>query len=371
MAPKTIPMSASRPRFDRGGRRKGSGWSAKWSDELKIGKDETVTIQLTPAKYLSKDASGETETPFFSAAMFQLQFQNKFGGTSWQYCRGQDQEPCTLQDLADSNHPAIKEPKYGEPNRYFVNVVQYSVFERTPVVRNGAPMLYTTGKLKGQPVYNWAEAKSVRERRALVAAGGENVAFYRKKFLELSAPQFKVIQEAAKKARSMCYCGGALFPSIFVCDSCEEVLLDTESVAMTDSEVANYGDQDLRCRHCDVVGFPRPVFDCDSCKDPRPHQYSDVVIKLKKTMGSNGFPALSLDGVFSASEHRMDNRDVVATMDGGKFVYPDDLTVLMKAQYDFAEYTAPKSNAEYSTMMGLRDGEIGFVSDSKRYDKFR
>jgi hypothetical protein len=371
MAPKTIPMSASRPRADRGGRRKGAGWSAKWSDELKIANDETVAIQLTPAKYLSSDSNGDVETSFFSAPMFQLQFQNKNGNTSWGYFRGQPNGPCTLQELADSNHAAVKEPRYGEPNRFFVNIIQYSVFQRVPIMREGKPMTYSTGKLKGQPVYGWNEAKSVRERRALAAAQSEDVTFYRKKFLEMSAPQFKIIQEAARKARSMCRCGGSLFPGIFVCDTCEEVLLDTSTAEMSDSEIASYGDQDLRCRHCSAVGFPRPVFDCDTCKDPNPHLFSEVVIKLKKVQGANGFPSLVLDNVLPVTEFRLENKEVLATVEDGNLVYPEDVAALMKVQYDFNEYTAPKSNAEYASMLGLRDGDIGFVTDTKRYDRFR
>jgi len=369
---KSIPLSANRSRPGRGPRRKSNGWTAKWSDELKIDKDETATIQLTRAKY----HDGEVDMPYYAAPLFQVQYQNNFGNTSWGYFRGQDSSECTLQKLADSNHPAVKEPKYGEPNRFFLNAIHYSLFQRTPVVKNGKPLTYSEGKLKGQPVYSWIEIKSTREKKNILsqpgAAESEDIAFFRKKFLHLSVTQFKVVQEITRKARTMCKCGGTLFPSVFICRSCEEVLLDTNNAKMTDAEIANYGDQDIRCRHCGTVDFPNAVYDCDSCQDPRSHEYYEVVAKLKKVTGSNGYPTIMLDSVIPASEFQTEFKTPIVTgTTNNEFVYDDALTDVMKVQYDFDQYTEAKSNAEYSEMLGLRDGDIGFASNTKRYDKFR
>ena len=371
MAPKTIPMSAGRTRRDSKGNPRGkrAGWSAKWSDELKIGKDESAWIQLTPGKYSSE----EGVQPYFSAPMFKLQFNNKFGTTSWGYFRGNGGPDCTLQKLADSNNPNVQEPKYGEPNRFYVGIIHYALYHKTPIEKNGQVITYSEGKLKGQPVYQWNEVKSVREKKQLLTAGDvDSLGFYRKKFLELPATQFKVVQEIARKARSICKCGGTLFPSVFVCPACENVLLDTNESDMTDSEIMNYADQDIRCRHCGAVEFPRAEYDCDSCADPRPHEYHEVVAKLKKVTGPTGYPTIALDSVVPVTEFTMENKQCPVTVNGeGALAYDESLDNLMKNQFDFEEYTKPRTNAEYAEMLGLREGDIGFASSAKRYNNFR
>jgi ribosomal protein L37E len=362
----SIPMSGSRAK--RGGTGRGgkkAGWAVKWTDELKIDKDGSATIQLTPAKY---NVAGDV-MPYFTAPMFQIQYQNKNGNTSWSWLRGTGDNNCVLQKLADSNHGAVKAPKYGDNNRFYVNVIHYSVFGRSPVERDGQVIRYSDGKLKGQPIYRWDEAKSIRDRKALLNKGdSEDVCFYRKKFLELPATQFKVIQEISRKARSMCKCGGTLFPSIFTCSKCEEILLNVEDTEKTDSEIAQFADQDTRCRHCGHVDFPVAQFDCDNCQDPKPHEYYEVVAKVKKIAGSNGFPTLVLDSVVPVGDFLLDNKSSVVNTEGK---YGEDLDKLMTAQYDFEAYTEPKSAAEISEMLGLREGDIGFASNTKRYNNFR
>lgn len=371
-----IPLSANRGRRggNGGGRRRRNGWSCKWSDELKVKKDESAWIQLTKATYRAHGEDGEV--PFFSAPMFKLQYPNRWGGTSYGYFRGNGGDDCTLQQLADSQDPNVQEPKYGEPNRFFVNVVHYALYHREPVVKNGETLTYSQGKLKGQPVYRWEEVKSVRDRKQLLKdPDSENLGFYRKKFLELPATQFRVVQEINRKARSMCKCGGALFPSVFICGNCEEVLLDVDDADMTDSEIANYGDQDIRCRHCGEVDFPQAEYDCDSCDNPRPHEYYEVAAKIKKVIGSTGYPTLALDTVIPLSDMVFENKAPVVEPDPDdpeKMVFTEEpLEKIAEAQFDFDEYTTPKTNAEYSDMLGLREGDIGYASSAKRYNKFR
>jgi hypothetical protein len=357
-------MSGSRAkRGSAGNRAKRAGWATKWSDELKIDKDGSATIQLTPAKY---NIDGDV-MPYFTAPMFQIQFQNRNGNTSWAWLRSSGPD-CTLQKLADSSHPAVKAPRYGDNNRFYVNVIHYSVFGRTAVERNGEVVRYSEGKLKGQPVYRWDEAKTFRDRKQLVSSGKDDVCFYRKKFLELPATQFKVIQEISRKARGICKCGGNLFPSIFTCSGCEEVLLNIEDTDKTDVEISQFADQDTRCRHCGVVDFPVAQYDCDRCQNPVPLEYYEVVAKVKKIAGSNGFPTLVLDSVVPVSEFVLENKEPVLDPEGR---YDDDLNKLISAQYDFEAYTAPKSAAEISEMLGLREGDIGFASNAKRYNNFR
>lgn len=367
---RNIPLSANRGR--RGGRGKRSGWSCKWSDQLKMKDGESTWIQLTPGNYPVHDAPGAT-APFLGLAMFKLQYTNERGYQSWGYFL-EEEGGSTLSARADAEDPNVSEPKYGDVNRYYVGIIHYELYVSEPVMKNGEPMMYSRGKLKGKPVYNWKPVTSIRDRKRLLKDPdeAENIGLYRKKFLEMPPSHFKVVQEINRKARAMCKCSGSLFPSVFVCGACEEVLLETEDTDMSDGEVAAYGDQEIRCRHCGAVDFPRAEYDCDSCDDPRPHEYHEVAAKIKRTTGSDGFPVYNLESVVSMPDFTMADKEtcpVVDVTEEGEFVYDEALTKLIKNQFDFVEYTRPKTDAEYSKMLGLRPGEIGYVSSAKGYDR--
>ena len=103
-----IPLSANRGRRGggNGGRRRRNGWSCKWSDQLKLKKEESAWIQLTKATYRAHGEDGEVS--FYSAPMFKLQYESKWG-TSYGYFRGNGGDDCTLQQLADSQDPNVQE----------------------------------------------------------------------------------------------------------------------------------------------------------------------------------------------------------------------------------------------------------------------
>lgn len=375
-----IPLSANRPRSagGRGPRRPANTWLPRWSDELKLKDGETANIQITPAKY----ALGDTDVPYYQAALYQLKFINDNGNEAFGYFRGQEDGFCTLQAAADDGNPCVKPAKWGEPNRFFCNVIHYSIYSQKPAVdKTGKPKVYAEGKMKGKPVTYWTEAANRNERKNLLArleAGGDEastVSLFRKKFLSMSFGQFKLIQEIDRKARAMCKCGGTLFPLRYTCGSCQHILLDTENTDKSDAEVAEYGDQEIRCRKCDEVGYPKAEFECDKCDSPAPHQYHEVVVTIRREKGSNGFPTTVLDKIVPATEFVLANGacpviDMKDTEDRS-FEYEKEMADLMRVQYDFAEYTKPLSNAEYSKMLGLRERDAGFVAETKKYDKFR
>jgi len=304
--------------------------------------------------------------------MFKLQYTNERGNTSWGYFR-EAEDGSTLRARADAEDPNVSEPKYDEVNRYYVGVIHYALYQRTPVMKNGSPLLYSRGKLKGKQVFSWDPVSSIRERKQILKDGNmEEVGFFRKKFLEMASSHFKVVQEINRRAREMCRCAGTLFPSVFICPNCEEVLLETEDTDMSDGEVSAYGDQEIRCRHCGEVEFPRAEYDCDSCDDPRPHEYHQVASQVKRVKGDDGFPVYSLEKVVSLLDFTLADKQtcpVVDVSDSGELTYDEGLDKLIKNQFDFEGYTAPKTDAEYSQMLGLRQGEIGYASSAKSYDR--
>lgn len=365
-----IPLSANRGRSGgRGGQRR-NGWSCKWSDELKLRDGESAWFQLTPGSYPVHDAP-EATAPFLGLPMFKLQYTNPRGYTSYGYFR-ESEEGGTLSARAEAEDPNVNEPKYGDVNRYFVGVMHYALYQQVPVEKNGQPLLYSHGKMKGKQVYNWSPVLSIRDRKKILASGDmEGIGLYRKKFLEMPSSHFKVVQEINRRARSMCRCGGALFPSLFVCSGCEEPLLETEDSDLTDGEIAAYGDSEIRCRHCGAVEFPRAEYDCDTCDDPRPHKYHQVAAQVSRTKGSDGYPSYSLTAVISMADLVLADGTTRAVTgvapDTEEFQYPEELEKLITNQFDFEAYTAPKSDEEYSNMLGLRQGEIGYAASAKSY----
>jgi hypothetical protein len=369
---RNIPLSANRGRHGggRGGQRR-SGWACKWSDQLKMGNGESAWIQLTPGAYPVHDQPS-TMAPYLGLPMFKIQYTNERGYTSWGYFR-ESEGGSTLSLRSEAEDPNVAAPKYGDINRYFVGVIHYALYRRECVMKDGKPLLFSNGKLKGKPVFNWGPVTSIRERKQLLQSGDpEDIGLYRKKFIEMPNSHFKVVQEIGRRARGLCRCGtGTLFPSVFVCSGCEEVLLETEDSDMTDADVAAYGDQDIRCPHCGVVDFPRAEYDCDSCDDPRPHKYYEVAAQISRTLGDDGFPSYSLTSVISMANMVLadgSTRPVTGTDDKDEFTYDESLTKLISNQFDFDGYTAPKTDAEYGQMLGLRQGDIGYASSAKGYD---
>lgn len=372
MATPSIPLSAQRPRSagGRGPRRPANTWIPRWSDELKGQTGDIVKIMLTPGSY----PLGDLQVPYFSVPLYQLKYTDPDGREKYGYYRGQDAGECTLAARADEGDARVKAPKWGEPNRFFVNIIHFGVYyQKTALDPQGRPKLIPQGKNKGKPVQYWTESTNRNEKKKLLenlAGGSAEVALFRKRFFDLSYSGFKLIGEIDLKARSMCKCGGALFPQTYGCSACGKVLLDANDTDKNDAQILEFGGQEIRCRECAYVGYPVPAYACDTCDDPTPHEYHEVVATLVREM-DNGFPRWRLDKVVPATEFELENRssivDDVKEEPGKPLVFSKEIADLRKIQYDFDAYTAPKTNAEYSTMLGLTQRDAGYAADSRKY----
>jgi uncharacterized OB-fold protein len=280
----------------------------------------------------------------------------------------------------------VTAPFDGKPNRFFMNVLQFGVFRKTPVLDDaGAPLRYSRGKLQGQEIYRWEPIESLREKKRLLngGAGPDELCFFRKKFIELPKKQFEILRSFARRAEEMCFCGGKLFPVVYHCQECEEVLLDVEDTDLSEDEVRRFGDESLRCRGCGAVNYPKPVSECDNCNSATPLRFTEVVAELTKVRSGDGYPTLTItrmepitefqfaDGGYAVIRDEEGGPLIDPDSDGNGFVLDEDLEKLAMAQYDFADYTSPKSNGFYSDLLDLREGQPGFCKDSVPYGNFR
>lgn len=375
-----IPLTASSRRDNQRNNNRGkrNGWAAKWSDELRLKDGDTAWISLTPGDYPAEDGD---RSQFLGLPMFKVQYTNKWGNQSWGYFRGEESGTCTLSERADCGDTRVSSPRYGEPNRFFMNVVHFDLFRREQVNdKSGAPLRYRHGKLKGEIVHRWDAINSLREKKDTIKQKKfDDCCFFRKKFLELPATHFEKIKEIGRQAGQMCGCGGSLFPAVYTCETCEDILLDVEDTDLTEGEVKRFGDNSIRCGACGHVGYPQSQSLCDSCEDPTPLHFWEVAAQITKVREGQ-WPTIRVDKVIPLADFRLaDGTSPVAVdEDGnpeldaeGKLIFPEDLDKLVKAQFDLGLYTEAKGNAHFSELLELREDDIGYESGSKDYGRFR
>jgi len=367
-------------------RRKSNGWSAKWSDRVGVKEGQSAWVLLTPGNYLTAE---QQPADWYECTRFNVKYMKTMKDGSkrqvFESCTPNEGE-CTLTTQAMAGHSAISGiPRNDEPNRFFMNCIEFGVNQKEVVTdRDGNPLRYQHGKMKGEEIFRWNKITSIRERKAAIQnEDPENVSFWRKKFFDLPPTHFNVLREIARKAKKMCLCGGTLQPVHYVCSHCGETLLDIDHTDLSESEVSRFGDQEIRCDGCGAYDLPLAETECDSCDTPRPHKFHEVVAEIQKTIGDKGFPQLVLSRVESLSDFKTADGQFVVVRDENnqpliddedpdfRFVVDEKLEKLMKSQFDFELYTEPQANSYYSEILGLREGQLGYVSDSKPYTSFR
>lgn len=371
MARIPLTASSSRRKRERGGsRKKRNGWGAKWSDELKIKEGETAWVMLTAGDY---PAEGGDRTPYLGVPMYKVQYTNKWGNQSWGYFRGQSRGSCTLQDRADCGDNRVSSPRYGEPNRFFMNVIHLDLFRREEVLdKSGEPLRYRHGKLKGEVVHRWEPVRSIREKKDIIKNDAfDDCTFFRKKFMELPFTHFEALKEVGRQAATTCTCGGMLTPTVYVCGECESILLDVEDTDLSEAEVKRFGDNSVRCGDCGHVGYPDAEHICDNCDTPQSTEFWQVAAQITKVREGQ-WPTIRVLKVIPITEYQFPDGEPAAVMeDDGTIVLHEDLQKLADTQFDLEEYTAAKENSYYSDILELREGDIGFASDSTDYGRFR
>lgn len=362
-------MTANRRRSGQGRRPRSNGWSAKWSDELRIRPGEKAWVIITAGDYPLDDGD---RASWLEVDMYNIEYQNQWGNTSWSYFRGNEGD-CTLAKQAQANHPKLKKPVPGKP-RIFLNAIHLDTFRQTQVLdkKTKQPLMYSKGKLRGQPILRWENVTDPMEKKNIARSGDfDGVCFFRKKFLQMSFNQFDAIRQVAKQAKQNCECGGCLEPVVYVCSECEDILLDISTTSLRPSEVTKFAEDHVRCGSCGHVDYPKAESICDNCDDPRPTVISSYAILLSKVR-KDGFWTLQVEKVTPLTDWKFPSGTYAAARDADdNIILEEDLQKLADVQFDLEAYTEPKSNAYYSDILNLREGDIGFVSEATDYGNFR
>ncbi len=99
-------------------------------------------------------------------------------------------------------------------------------------------------------------------------------------------------------AHTCAKCGDNLVEMIYMCPNCSHKILDLTPSAgntMTDDAIYDMVSQPCKCRNCGKSMLPRPIYECEGCKNPQPLGLFDVSFQVRKT--SDEFPKLDFGTV--------------------------------------------------------------------------
>jgi hypothetical protein len=200
--------------------------------------------------------------------------------------------------------------------------------------------------------------------------------FFRKKYLQVGSAHYDNLLTIIDKAKSRCRCTGNLEPVGYVCSNCEASLLDMEDSDLTLEDVNRFGDSKKRCKHCGVTAFPEAVYECDTCDDPIPLAFNEVVAKVKKD-GVGPKTIIQVDSIIPLSEFSMDNKQGIvesdkdgnAVIENDEFVLIEELEEPTTMQWNFEKSHPAPENSEVSAFLRLQEGDPGYEASARGYSK--
>lgn len=347
-----------------------SSWKSRWQEKLLLSRDKHDYIMLTNADYTDSDQLDNGDINPYWVGQFH-NVKNASGG--FRQWRASKDEDSTLSIRVSEDDPRVSMPK----NQYFFNIVHFDVYHKEEVRdKKGNVIIASRGPNQGQPIQAWRGVSNLRDRKNLCRNPDEDTAFFRKKYLQVGPTHYDNLLTIIDKARELCHCGGHLEIANYECEHCGAHMLDMNSSELTIEDVNRFGDGVKRCPHCRQRGYPIPVLECDSCDNPTPHRFDQVVAKLKKS-GTGPQTVIQVDDVISALDFRLDNKEPIVELDDqdkpiiedGQFMLIEDLEFVSNVTWDFDAGNPTPDNGEVSTFLGLTPGDEGYSNESSSYSK--
>lgn len=346
-------------------------WKSSWRDKLLLSRDKHDYIMLTDASYKDEDGLDNGDTnPYWVGSFYNV--KNSAG--SFRQWRNSGEPDSTLFVRNELQDPRVGYPK----NQFFFNIVHFDIYQKQIVKdKNGNVVLAKNGENAGQPFKSWDVVEGIKNRKTLAKNPDEDTAFFRKKFLQVGPTHYDNLLTIIDKAKEICFCGGRLDIAGYECESCGAEMLDMNDPNLTIEDVNRYGDGKRRCSHCRHLGFPVPTQECDSCDNPRPHRFDQVVAKVKKS-GQGPQTVIQIDDVISITEFEMDNRERVVAVDEEGLPIEEDgevmwaspeLETVCSSEWDFDGGNPPPGNGEVSTFLGLTPADEGYSQQTTPYSK--
>lgn len=344
-------------------------WKPRWTNELRLSREKHDYFMLTDASYEDKDGFDNGETnPYWVGQFHSVKLPS---GKFKTYRSGEEDGTLALRLAED-------DPRVGEAkNKFFFNAVHFDIYHKDPVRdARGNVRTFTGGPNKGNPIMSWQPVEGIRDRKQLAKDPDEDTAFFRKTYLSVGSAHYTNLLTVLDKAKELCLCGGHLDVVNYQCSSCGESLLDMSTSNLSVADLNRFGDAKHRCNNCSNRDYPVPVVECDSCDEPTPHRFDQVVVKGKKT-GTGPQTVIQIDDVISVAAFTLDNKEPIIEIDddgnpiieNGEFFFREDLETIIHTPWDFDGGNPPPSNGEVSSFLGLRPGDAGYSTEVAQYGK--
>ena len=231
---------------------------------------------------------------------------------------------------------------------------------------------------RGDPVLTWAEVTKSRDRDAIedeldaALEDGKNmvlggVVMFRKKYIEVGRGWRDQITTIEAMANEMCTCGGTLAPIRFICEKCEDELIDVEKENLDDEELLRYSEERQHCRQCGHNGLPLPDPECDSCDAPVPLSAMDVVAWIRRVGEGSGshiqvekverLDEFLLPDQTSLIEWEQDGDEWFPKLDSdGRWIFTEehDIQKTVTNQWNFESIHSPRDHAWIAHRLGCQ-----------------
>lgn len=345
-------------------------WRPNWSNKLKLNHTSYDYVLITNAEYLDEDGYDNGDVNSYWVGQFH---SVKLPDGSFRQWRSTDDPKHTLNMRLGVEDPRVGYPK----NKFFFNCVHFDVHHLDEVKdAKGRVKTYTKGDRTGEPIKAWNPVKSIRKRDRLIKNPDEDTQFFRKKYIEAGPAHYDNLMNIVDKAKELCLCDGRLTISNYTCSNCGATMLDLDSDDLTPADIIRFGDNERRCSSCRHKDFPEAVYECDTCEDPRPHGFNQVVAKIRK-QGTGPQTIIAVDSVISIKSFLMDNKEPIVEMDDdnnpiiedGEFMLIEDLEFVADVPWDFDAGNPTPDSGTVSAFLGLEEGQEGYSNESKGYSK--
>jgi hypothetical protein len=359
-----------RPRSERLGTQrknekfKSNGWKGGWQDRHDISRAKADKIMLTPGNY-ENPIDGSSEEHYWTDL-----FQKVSHKGSFRLYRQND----VLMARHQAGDARVEAPK----QRWAFNIIHFDIYRKEDVLDDqGRPRTFTQGKNAGKVITNWKPVEAIRDRKDIkrnitdLIARGE-VAPFRKKYIEVGQAHYNNLLEIDRLAKLRCRCSGRLEAVAYECEHCGELLVDVDSSDLTEEELIQFGDNERRCKACGVRDFPKKIVECDSCSEPTPLRFWEVVAHVRKS-GEGAQTVIAVEDVVPVNEFVMEDGQHVVEMsvedettpsidENGNFIFVEEIDKLVKNQFDFEVVYEKKDDSFYSDYLELRPGDPGYAS---------